>query len=150
MKLIIENVRSDLFTEDITNDMYSMIKEKLRKNNITFNASINSTTKQITFRNVDDNKNKNRLFISTVANKIPIKNKELIDIKKRTYLNSQRCTEKQFDAVIDSINGTLNRLKVKADIKLFEYEDDLNSFITLRSDLVDGTWPRPTSFPVEV
>lgn len=149
MKLIIKDVVCE-YDKDLTVEklIKTIIEPKLNKVKIKFNCGIAPGV--VTYVPV----NKNKIFISGIENKIILKpdDARLADTMKkhgRNYLVSERLTKQQFELLIDSFNGTLDRLKISANIRLYETEDT-SSFIMLRYGMENGKWPVPNSFPVGV
>jgi len=149
MKLVIKDVVCS-YDKEFTVDklVAQLIEPKLSKAKIKFNKSVSVGV--VTYVPV----NKNKIFVSGIENKIVLKpdDARLADTMKkhgRNYLVSERLSKKQFDSLIDSFNGVLDRLNISANIRLYE-SDDETSFIMLRYGMENGKWPVPNSFPVEV
>ena len=147
MQFIIENIKWNNMVATPTDigTIYSCITNHLNACKVKYKSTYNSA--QIIFQPVDSKKK--RFFISAITNKVLL-DKEDPQVKKlgRNYLATERITAKQFDLVKDAVSGTLDRLKVNADIKFYEFEDDPNSFSYWRDGMTNKEWPLPKSFPI--
>lgn len=150
MKLVLQDIKWNVndFPELSETIVNNIILKKLGEANIQIN--LQREPGKYTFLPV----NKNKMFISKKENKILLKEGDprKAELKKkhgRDYLTSERLTEKQFLLLIDSFNGTLDKLNISANIRLYEGDDESN-FILIRYGKENGQWPVPNSFPIEV
>lgn len=148
MKLIIENIRWPFAPEEkLTREIGNLIKDRLNKLNIRVKDYIDQDF--IQYDNVEVVGSKGHLFASKVKNIRPLSPGDPRIAKLgRDYLESNRLTKEQWDGVINTFKEIFDGLKLHADIKLYEYDNDATSFIALRTNDVHGTWPSPTKFTV--
>lgn len=149
MKLIIKDIKCPYDKElTATKVVKELLIPKLVRAKILHKISIDGDT--VVFVPV----NKNKIFISGVENKIPLKaddprRADTLKKHSRDYLISERLTKKQFDNLANIFNDTLDKLNISANIKLYGEEDEVN-FTMIRYDMANGKWPTPNSFPLEV
>jgi len=148
MKLEIINIISEGMPDENWLDIsYYIIKKKLAANKIQ--VAITKSPKGIMFNEQEHEDAGKKLFMSSVDNKIPLKPTDARYKEAKPYLKTRKLTAKQFDSLFDTFNKTFDNLKLKADVRLYEDDKDLNSFVSIRAGSTNGEWPsKPTKPPV--
>jgi hypothetical protein len=94
-------------------DSLAALLSKKLKEDFKLKVSVSSIENGIVFREVE----KNRLMLSTIVNKIPLKDKDS-RIKKlgRPYLETHKPTQKQYMGFFETINKCLDELGLSATV----------------------------------
>lgn len=136
MVLRIENIKWKYNDKHIAaHKLVPIIKEKLDAIKVKYKIKSASSNECLDFIYVDSTKK--RLFTSSVTN------------KTERGLNTERITKKQFDKLVNSFESIFKDLNVMADVKLFEFESDPNSFLLLKTGYNPLTWQPHINFAKE-
>lgn len=150
--MTVENIKWHFAPEEnITTDVAAIIRQRLLKLNVAVKDWVDMANGMIVYSGIDTSSSKKllnkHLFTSIVKNIIPLLDTDPRAIKfGRNYLESPRLTKAQWDGIVVTFTEVFDGLKLHANIKLYEFDNDDTSFIMLRSGVEHGTWPQPTKF----
>jgi len=147
MKYVIDNIswpKMAKYNDSIKNDLEILFRNELTNLNII--SKIIVTNNGLEFLPTDKKGDKEFIFTSMVENQTPLDPEGAMAKKlKRNYLKSNRLTKVQWEGIVSLINGTLDKLKLHADIKMVTKDGET----IIRTGLTNHTWPSPTKYTKE-
>ena len=144
MKIVIKNFKYlDGFNID-THRLYTILIKRINFIGLTIdsatynNESITLTSKGYVFKS----KNSNHIYLK--------EGDKRIEKLGRKYLETYRITEVQFKNLNKLLKNVFSNLFISCDIYLYEFNDDDNSFLIIKSqDNKYNELPKPKSFSME-